>query len=166
MPIPRCAGVANVMSLPFRRTMPSSGSSNPAMILSSVVLPEPLGPRIVTSSPGWTVRSTPASATTSPNRRTMALRTRSASAPATLARGAFVSTPKQRPERSPQHPLRPALLHLGSVFRLPLDAGPELLVQVGGIGRQIRSELRIGVLDRFEIETRIADDVRVNALQL
>ena len=55
---------------------PRREARNPAMILSSVVLPEPLGPRIVTSSPGWTVRSTPASATTSPNRRTMPLRLR------------------------------------------------------------------------------------------
>src|SRR5438067_2330819 len=133
------------MSSPFSRTVPSSGSSNPAMILSSVVLPDPLGPRIVTSSPGWTVRSTPASATTSPNLRTMPFSTRSASPPVTLAGDAFVTTP-DRACSLLQNPAGPALLHLRRVFRLPLDAGPELLRQIGRIGRQIRRELRIGVL--------------------
>src|SRR5215470_15868967 len=166
MPIPRFAGVANVMSSPFRRTTPSSGNSNPAMILSSVVLPEPLGPRMVTSSPRYTARSIPASAVTSPNRRTIPLSARSASPLPVSAGGAFVSTRARCRARSTEHPLRPALLHLGRVLGHPFDVRPELLRQVRGIGRQVRLQLRIGVLDRLEVEPRVADDVRVDALLL
>ncbi len=38
------------MSLPPKRTLPASGRSNPPMMRSVVVLPQPLGPRSVTNS--------------------------------------------------------------------------------------------------------------------
>src|SRR3990172_4556466 len=40
-------------------TRPASGSWNPAIILSVVVMPHPEGPRSVSSSPGRTIRLTP-----------------------------------------------------------------------------------------------------------
>src|SRR4051812_5001012 len=45
---------------------PSSGRSNPAIILSVVVLPEPEGPSSVKNSPGSISRSTRSTAMTSP----------------------------------------------------------------------------------------------------
>ena len=44
MPMSRCAGGMAVMSAPSTSTVPASGVSKPATTLSSVVLPEPLGP--------------------------------------------------------------------------------------------------------------------------
>ena len=48
----RCAGGSAVMSLAVdQHRCRASGVSKPAMTFSSVVLPEPLGPRMVSSSP-------------------------------------------------------------------------------------------------------------------
>ena len=53
--------------LPSKRRMPpASGSSRPATILKSVLLPQPLGPTTVTNSPGATLASRPANAVTWP----------------------------------------------------------------------------------------------------
>jgi hypothetical protein len=49
-----------------RRMPPASGSSKPATILKSVLLPQPLGPTTVTNSPGATLASKSASAVTTP----------------------------------------------------------------------------------------------------
>ena len=46
----RCGGVS-VMSSPLKNILPEVGFSNPAIILSVVVLPQPEGPRNVTNSP-------------------------------------------------------------------------------------------------------------------
>src|SRR6185503_10533464 len=46
---------------------PPDGLTNPAMILSSVVFPQPLGPSIVRNSPGWTSNETSLTAIASPN---------------------------------------------------------------------------------------------------
>ena len=70
MPMSRFAGGMAVMSTPSTVTDPASGVSKPATTLSSVVLPEPLGPRMVSSSPEATSSETPSSATTSPKRLT------------------------------------------------------------------------------------------------
>src|SRR5574341_1110062 len=48
------------------KTRPASGCSNPAIIRSVVVLPQPEGPRSVRSSAGSTVRLTSRTAYTSP----------------------------------------------------------------------------------------------------
>src|SRR4029450_6137296 len=68
MPISRRAGGKAVISSPPTFTDPPSGVSKPATTFSNVVLPEPLGPRIVRSSPCATCSETPFSATTSPKR--------------------------------------------------------------------------------------------------
>src|SRR5258706_3644138 len=53
----RFAGTC-VTSLPANTTLPEVGVSRPAMIRSSVVLPQPDGPRKQTSLPSGTLRST------------------------------------------------------------------------------------------------------------
>ena len=68
MPMSRRAGGSAVISTPSTRTVPASGVSKPATTLSRVVLPDPLGPRIVRSSPSATASDTPSSAKTSPKR--------------------------------------------------------------------------------------------------
>ncbi len=68
MPMSRLAGGRAVISSPPTFTDPPSGVSKPATTFSSVVLPEPLGPRIVRSSPCATCSETRSSATTSPKR--------------------------------------------------------------------------------------------------
>ena len=55
--------------------------SSPAMMRSSVVLPQPLGPMTATNSPCWTSMSTRSMATTAPKRLAMPRTSRSATAP-------------------------------------------------------------------------------------
>src|SRR5919197_1908106 len=52
MPTLRWFGFSRVTSLPPTRMAPEVGSSKPATILSTVVLPQPDGPRNETNSPG------------------------------------------------------------------------------------------------------------------
>src|SRR6266581_5721192 len=52
---------------PSKATSPVSGQSRPAMIRSSVVLPEPDGPSSASNSPSATFKSTPSSAVNAPN---------------------------------------------------------------------------------------------------
>src|SRR6185436_9776288 len=82
-------GGGAVMSVPSTSTEPASGVSKPATTLSSVVLPEPLGPRMVSSSPEAMSSDTPSSAATSPNFLTSPSTRRSADRDAT--RYAFLS---------------------------------------------------------------------------
>src|SRR5579863_10104241 len=59
MESPRCAGPTLLTSLPSMRIWPDEMSSNPAMSLSSVDLPQPEGPTKTVNSPSSTFRSTP-----------------------------------------------------------------------------------------------------------
>src|SRR5262245_9895338 len=68
MPTSRLFGGSRPTSRPLISTRPAVGSTNPAMIRSVVVLPQPEGPRSVRNSPSSTVRSSAASASTSPYR--------------------------------------------------------------------------------------------------
>ena len=54
-------GASSATSVPSHRTHPEVGGYSPAMILASVVLPDPLSPTIATTSPGLTDRLTPSS---------------------------------------------------------------------------------------------------------
>src|SRR4051812_28172196 len=56
MPISRWRGGSAVTSSLPTHSAPASGTTKPATILSSVVLPEPLGPSRVRNSPGLTSR--------------------------------------------------------------------------------------------------------------
>ena len=64
-----CGGVC-AMSTPSSRIWPSVGRSNPAIIRSVVVLPQPEGPSSEKNSPGGMSRLMPATAVKSPNRFT------------------------------------------------------------------------------------------------
>ena len=55
------------ISIPSRRTLPASGRIRPVIRLNSVVLPDPFGPMMLTSSPAWTVRLMSAAADSPPN---------------------------------------------------------------------------------------------------
>ena len=61
-----CAGT-RVASSPWISTAPLSGTSSPAMIRSSVDLPEPDGPSSAVSDPSGISSETSSSATKSPN---------------------------------------------------------------------------------------------------
>src|SRR5262249_2131858 len=51
------------ISLPFQSTLPEVGGRSPAIMLRSVVLPEPFGPMMPTISPGSTAKEISATAT-------------------------------------------------------------------------------------------------------
>src|SRR5215471_18394154 len=121
MPMSRLAGGTAVMSRPSTRTRPASGFSKPATTFKSVVLPEPLGPRIVSSSPGAMSRETPSSARTSPKR--LLTPARLSSPDRSTTRQAFASGFLELPGV-------PQLQHLGAVLGPPGVVDPELLVDV------------------------------------
>jgi hypothetical protein len=56
-----------VISRPDKNIFPASGISNPAIERSKVVLPDPLGPKSATYSPGSTANVTSPKATLLPN---------------------------------------------------------------------------------------------------
>jgi hypothetical protein len=56
------AGVA-VISMPFNNSVPAVGVSNPAIMRSKVVLPQPDGPRKQTNCPAGTCNDTLSTAT-------------------------------------------------------------------------------------------------------
>ena len=62
----RSSSLSPPCSTPANATEPSVGTSSPASRPSSVVLPLPEGPRITTTSPSATCRSTPESTVSSP----------------------------------------------------------------------------------------------------
>src|SRR6266850_1803290 len=151
MPMSRLAGGSSVMSSPSTRTRPPSGRSNPATTLSSVVLPEPLGPRMVKSSPGAMSSDTPSSATTSPKRRV---------SPSTLSAPDFAANASGLL----QHPGVPQLLRLVAVLGVPRIVDPELLVEI--LRRQIGLHLGIDEIQRFEVEAGVAELGGVHRLLL
>ena len=63
----RFAGGTKLTSLPSRMMRPAVGSSNPAIMRSVVVLPQPLGPSIEKNSPPGISNVTSSTATVSPN---------------------------------------------------------------------------------------------------
>src|SRR2546421_5824812 len=66
MAIFRARGGRSLTTWPPMRIFPAVGASSPAIIRSSVVLPQPDGPRRTRNSPSWVARSTPSTARTSP----------------------------------------------------------------------------------------------------
>ena len=57
-----CCGAAPAACAPASQISPLSGTSSPAISRSSVVLPQPLGPRMTTASPAATSSDTPSTA--------------------------------------------------------------------------------------------------------
>src|SRR4029450_6873011 len=68
MAISRSRGRTSLTSLPSISIVPLSMSSRPAMVLSSVDLPQPDGPTSTANSPEDTLRSMPRSTSTGPKR--------------------------------------------------------------------------------------------------
>ena len=64
----RANGARLVTSSPPRKTFPDVGASKPAIIRSTVVLPDPDGPSIEKNSPSRISRSRSSTAVTAPNR--------------------------------------------------------------------------------------------------
>ena len=62
----RLSGGSRLMSWPRRAIVPAVGRSNPPIIRSVVVLPQPDGPSSEKNSPVWIVSETSSTATTSP----------------------------------------------------------------------------------------------------
>ena len=71
MAMPRLAGGTRVMSRPPMLSVPSLILSNPAIMRSSVLLPQPEGPTNTQNSPGATCRSRSWMTSWSPKRLTM-----------------------------------------------------------------------------------------------
>src|SRR5216684_1239506 len=69
--MPRSRGVRSLTSRPPIRISPDVGSSSPAIIRRSVVLPEPEGPRRTRNSPSRLSRSTLTTAPTFPRLKTL-----------------------------------------------------------------------------------------------
>jgi len=67
MPKPRSRAGMRASSAPSSRMWPPSGSANPAMSRSSVVLPQPEGPSKQTNSGAVAVKVMSSSARTAPN---------------------------------------------------------------------------------------------------
>src|SRR5215475_2139121 len=67
MAIFRARGGRSLTTWPPMRISPLVGGSSPAIMRSSVVLPQPDGPRRTRNSPSRVTRSTPSTARTSPN---------------------------------------------------------------------------------------------------
>ena len=78
------------MSSPSSRIWPSVGRSNPAIILSVVVLPQPEGPRSEKNSPGGIRRLSPSTAVKSPKRFT---RSTSVTSPPAIVGGSLLRGP-------------------------------------------------------------------------
>src|SRR5262245_51487465 len=141
MPMSRRAGGMAVMSWPSTTTRPPSGFSKPATTFRSVVLPEPLGPRMVSSSPAAMSRLTLSSATTSPTRR---LSPSTRRLPERVAKSGLL-----------QHPGVPQLLRLVAVLGVPRIVDPELLVEI--LRRQVKLHLGVDEVQRFKLESGIAE---------
>src|SRR5262247_1237543 len=154
MPMSRLAGGRAVISSPPTFTDPPSGASKPATTFSNVVLPEPLGPRMVRSSPCATCSETRSSATTSPKRLPTPSIRRSAD-PTLLTRGH---------SRFLQHPGVPQFGGLGAVLGIPLVTDPELFVEI--LRRQVWLHLGVDVVQRFKVEAGIAELGSIHCLLL
>src|SRR3954463_12450991 len=65
-----------------------------------------------------------------------------------------------------QHPARPAFLDGGTVLVPPCEIGPELLREILFACRKEGDQLGVRIFGCVEVEARIADDVRIDALRL
>src|SRR3954453_9592331 len=121
------------------------------MTFSSVVLPEPLGPRMVTNSPAATLRLTSESAATWPKRllaastcrrpdccgeddaRSLLMRRRAGFGPHRSAAATPIAARWRQRSRFGQHPFVPPLPDLRAVGGPPFLVEPDLLLEIVGI---------------------------------
>src|SRR5256885_4500999 len=133
------------MSSPASTTSPASGSTSPATMRSTVLLPRPDGPRRERTSPGAASRDTSSTATTAPNdlrrRRTLSAGAAPLTAGDALARlGSTrdLAPPALRPLRElPRHQVGVGEVHapddVAKGHELP-QIGRELDLPIGGAG--------------------------------
>src|SRR5712672_1368968 len=154
------------------------------MTFRRVVLPEPLGPRMVTNSPAATLRLTSESAATWPKRLLAAstcrrpdcwdeanagsllMRRRTAFGPHRSAAATAISAPFRRRSRLGQHPFVPAFPDFRAVGRPPFLVEPDLLLEIVGIQRQQRPYLFRDILIGIEMHARIAENLGIGRLTL
>src|SRR4029453_13604068 len=143
-----------VMSSPASTTRPASGSTSPATIRSTVLLPQPEGPRGERNSPGAASRETSSTATTAPND----LRSRE-----TLSAGAAPLTAGDAPppgRGSTRAPPPPALRPLRELPRHEVGVGKVHALDEVAKGhelRQIGRELNLLVGGAGELRLREAE---------
>src|ERR1700675_4120073 len=135
------------MSSPASTTSPRSGSSSPAIMRSTVLLPQPDGPRSERNSPGAASSETSSTATTRPkvfrSRRTA----RDGSAPALPAGAPGAPAPAASPapgRRSPCDLAPPALRPLRELLRDEVRVGEVHALHEVAVGHelgQIRRQL-------------------------
>src|SRR5436305_13939529 len=102
-----------------RSTEPVVGAASPAIKRSAVLLPQPEGPSRARSSPGPTIRSSPASASMPPANRLVTWRSRTT--------GSGPGAGSTRTLELHAHPLvdEPQGVGLGEIDRGRVDAGPD-----------------------------------------
>src|SRR5688572_23010672 len=138
------------MSWPARTTWPASGSTSPATIRSTVLLPHPDGPRSERNSPDAASRDTSSTATTAPK----VLRSRrsvSAGAAAALTVAGGGSARDLAP---------PALRPLGQLPGDHVGVGEVHALDVVPVGqelRQVRRQLHLLVGRAGELRLRVAE---------
>src|SRR6266702_462922 len=149
------------------------------MTFRRVVLPEPLGPRMVTNSPAATPRLTSDSAATWPKRllapstcrrpdcgdedntRSSLMRRRPGFGPHRSAAATATSTQSRRRSRLGQHPFVPAFPDFRAVGGPPFLVEPGLFLEIVGIERQQRPYLLRDILIGVEMHAGIAEDLGV-----
>src|SRR6267154_6154310 len=154
------------------------------MTFRRVVLPEPLGPRMVTNSPAATLRLTSKSAATWPKRllaastcrrpdccdednaRSSLMRRRAGFGPHRSAAATAISAPSRRRSRLGQHPFVPAFPDFRAVDGPPFLVEPDLLLEIVGIQRQQRPYLFRDILIGVEMHAGIAEDLGIGRLPL
>src|SRR5689334_4195884 len=145
------------------------------MTFKRVVLPDPLGPRMVTYSPAATLRLTSASAATWPKLllaastcrrpdccdegRSSLMRRR-----ANLARRSGLGS--HLGSRLGQHPFVPAFPDFVAVGGPPFLVEPDLLLEIVGIERQQRPDLLRDILIGVDVHARIAENLGIGRLPL
>src|SRR6266536_2823494 len=158
----RRLGATPRIERPPMRTSPSSGARKPAIILNSVVLPQPDGPRIEKKLPCATASDSASTATCSPKRFVTRSTSRSGGAEVTRAPGAggacaspafaFMAPPRASARLHPVEYLAFDVLDSRRNRRIPLDV---LQRGFGEALRELRFELRVhqlvGALGRREI---------------
>src|SRR6185295_10065852 len=120
------------MSSPARTISPPSGSTRPATMRSSVVLPQPEGPRSARNSPGAASSDTPSTATTAP-KALRSRRTLSAGATPLTAGDAPAATPGSTRDLAP-----PALRPLRELLGHQIGVGEEHALHERAVGHELR----------------------------
>src|SRR4029077_1947456 len=122
------------------------------MTFRRVVLPEPLGPRMVTNSPAATLRLTSESAATWPKRLLAASPCRRPDCrDEDDARSSLIRWRAGFGSRLEQHPFVPAFPDFRAVDGPPFLVEPGLLLEIVGIQRQQRPDLLCDAVIGFEM---------------